>query len=613
MVRSGWYFTSGIANMFIILILIVIAFAYILKIETFQAKKALPKLIIVALLINFSLLFVGMLVDISNIFFQAILKDNQDLPFEVLKTTGGGFYTILLELAFTITTLTICFMTPIASVLCQSGVVFATVSLVFFPNVAQYFFHIFGFLLISSMFFIYAFLFGARVFVVELLAILSPIAFICYILPQTRKFWDEWLKHLIEWLVLGIILFFFLVIGLRAAKIIMPPEAVMIIPIFAWFQLSDFFRYYFFLFVYLVIALWLSKRFTPEIGKVLIEQGKSFGGFFWERGVKPIGERFAKSLREYAASQAEKERAELEKIGKKWDELKLGEQMKIMGVKGAIARPIKWAYRAVGVTPELVVTKDIERMAADFEKRFGKNIDSAIAVNTYRGKLILPRGARAAFGLYLAKMKGAAGINKLGIEEQRKAVEAIAATTPKKLEDFVKHKPELIDDEKVGETIRRTMVSKEMEDPDVKKLIEIGVSEAEAIRKAAFKKAIDAMKVADIENLAISTIENPDFQEMVVRFKDVNFIRRIGEEKGMEYIEAIREKARELGAKEVAKTNLTLLRQSVVNPGFRAIFEPIEGAKTPEDIEKLGEEIREGIKRKRPPTTPPPKFFLEDL
>jgi hypothetical protein len=301
MVRSGWYFASGIANISIILILIAIAFAYILKIETFQAKKALPKLIIVALLINFSLLFVGILVDISNIFFQAILKDNKDLPIQILIATVGGAFGMLRNLALTIVGLTVCFMTPLASVLCQAGVPFAIASLVFFPNFAEYFFHIFGLFLISSMFFVYAFLFGARVFVVELLAILSPIAFLCYILPQTKKFWDEWLKHLTDWLLLGIILFFFLVIGLKAAKFIMPPGGAMLIPGFSWFVFSDFFRYYFFLFVYLVIALWLSKRFTPEIGKVLIEQGKAFGGFFWERGVKPliakpIGERIAKEI-----------------------------------------------------------------------------------------------------------------------------------------------------------------------------------------------------------------------------------------------------------------------------------------------------------------------------
>jgi len=214
MVSSGWHFTSGIANIFIILILIFIAFAYILKIETFQAKKALPRLIIIALLINFSLLFVGMLVDISNIFYNTILRGNTGLPLKIFLDVGGGVLDVIRSLILTITGLTICFTAPLASTLCQAGLVFSMISIIFLPNILIYFFQIFAFFLIAGVFFTYAFLFGARVFVVELLAILAPLAFICYILPQTKKYFDEWLHHLIEWLTLGIILFFFLVIGL---------------------------------------------------------------------------------------------------------------------------------------------------------------------------------------------------------------------------------------------------------------------------------------------------------------------------------------------------------------------------------------------------------------
>jgi hypothetical protein len=50
---NGWVITRDIANMFFIVILLVIAFATILQIEQYNYKKWLPKLILMAILINF--------------------------------------------------------------------------------------------------------------------------------------------------------------------------------------------------------------------------------------------------------------------------------------------------------------------------------------------------------------------------------------------------------------------------------------------------------------------------------------------------------------------------------------------------------------------------------
>jgi len=53
-------------------------------------------------------------------------------------------------------------------------------------------------------------LFLARVVILWILAILAPIAFGCYILPATRKFFGEWFQNLIQWSILGIPIAFFL-------------------------------------------------------------------------------------------------------------------------------------------------------------------------------------------------------------------------------------------------------------------------------------------------------------------------------------------------------------------------------------------------------------------
>jgi len=67
MIYNAWVITRDIVNMFFILALVIIAFATILKIETYGMKALLPKLIVIALLINFSYLACGIIIDASQI------------------------------------------------------------------------------------------------------------------------------------------------------------------------------------------------------------------------------------------------------------------------------------------------------------------------------------------------------------------------------------------------------------------------------------------------------------------------------------------------------------------------------------------------------------------
>src|SRR3990167_1429945 len=59
---GAWVIIRDLCNMFFILILLVVAFAAILRIESYQWKKILPKLLIMAVLINFSRTFCGLII-----------------------------------------------------------------------------------------------------------------------------------------------------------------------------------------------------------------------------------------------------------------------------------------------------------------------------------------------------------------------------------------------------------------------------------------------------------------------------------------------------------------------------------------------------------------------
>src|SRR6056297_3728405 len=73
-IKHAWEIIVSFCNMLFILILLVIAFANILNIDSYKIKNTLPKVIIMAILINFSLLICGLLIDFSQIFMMTFVN-----------------------------------------------------------------------------------------------------------------------------------------------------------------------------------------------------------------------------------------------------------------------------------------------------------------------------------------------------------------------------------------------------------------------------------------------------------------------------------------------------------------------------------------------------------
>jgi hypothetical protein len=78
---DAWIIVRDLCNMFFVLILLVIAFATILRIESYNVKKLLPKLLIMAVLINFSRTIVGLMIDFSQVIMLTFVSAFSD---------GGG-------------------------------------------------------------------------------------------------------------------------------------------------------------------------------------------------------------------------------------------------------------------------------------------------------------------------------------------------------------------------------------------------------------------------------------------------------------------------------------------------------------------------------------------
>ena len=171
-VTQGWEMIRGLTYIFIILGLIAIALATILRIESYHMKKTLPLFIIVALLINFTPMLCGLVIDASNIIMNHFLKGGfAEKGFVSLIKTEVNQLWVPGDVSGTL----------------GRGIVFV------------------GFNIVGGLiFFLFALLFLFRYVALWMLVILSPLALFCYIFPATKKIWDQWLNQFIQWCFIGI-------------------------------------------------------------------------------------------------------------------------------------------------------------------------------------------------------------------------------------------------------------------------------------------------------------------------------------------------------------------------------------------------------------------------
>jgi len=78
-VQKGWVIIRDIVNMFFILGLLLIAFATVLKIEKYSYNKLLGRLLIMAILVNFSRTIAGLIIDFFQVIMITFVKSFKDI------------------------------------------------------------------------------------------------------------------------------------------------------------------------------------------------------------------------------------------------------------------------------------------------------------------------------------------------------------------------------------------------------------------------------------------------------------------------------------------------------------------------------------------------------
>lgn len=204
-VDIGWKVLRDFANMFIVLILIVIGFATILRIETYGVKKLLPKLVLVALLINFSKVIAGAVVDASQIFMLYFLTPIH----EATKDSGGAVINLFrgAQLDFLLTTLP----KDISKDAHVDPGIYKTASAAF----------VVAFLGLAAVAFFYlAIILVARIIYIWILVIVSPLVWVAGIIPQGQKHVKNWWTRFLKECFLGVVVAFFVWMAIYLASML---------------------------------------------------------------------------------------------------------------------------------------------------------------------------------------------------------------------------------------------------------------------------------------------------------------------------------------------------------------------------------------------------------
>ncbi|MFH1427078.1 MAG: hypothetical protein ABIG60_00930, partial [Patescibacteria group bacterium] len=192
-VEQGWIIVRDLCNMFFILILLVIAFATILRVESYQWKKTLPKLIIMAVLINFSRTICGLIIDFAQVImltfvngFGANAENNLVDTFNIRQYLAFSGDTPETEVGTWET----------------AGAI-----------LAGFFAIVITFIVVLVLLLVLIF----RIIMLWVYTILSPIAFLASAFPQGQKYASQWWSEFSKNVIVGPVLAFFIWLALTTA------------------------------------------------------------------------------------------------------------------------------------------------------------------------------------------------------------------------------------------------------------------------------------------------------------------------------------------------------------------------------------------------------------
>lgn len=214
-VIAGWTFTRDALNFLFIAALLIIAFGTIAGFETYGMKNLLPRLIFMALLVNFSLAIGGAFVDFSRILMVGLIGGNG-------QQQGSELSQRLAQAAAVERYLTLQPDQLVPPQLVERGGIRRWVDTLVVLPVAR----VVGAFAATFMLFVVMLAIGAtallmlvRVVLLYMLLMLAPVGFVLSILPKTAEYARMWWDAFLRYVIFGPVVVFFLVIATRIAAI----------------------------------------------------------------------------------------------------------------------------------------------------------------------------------------------------------------------------------------------------------------------------------------------------------------------------------------------------------------------------------------------------------
>ena len=183
--EKAWGIFRNISNVIFIIFFLVIIFSQLtgVGIDNYGIKKSLPKLIVAAILVNLSFLICQLAVDLSNIFGGSLYNLMNDMGRDILTestVTIDGSTGYMGAGALTCVAILVA-IAGFVGAFWQNGIAVLIPLLVGALSVA------------ISIAFLFILL-SVRQAGVVVLVIVSPIAFVAYLMPNSKKLFDKWLK-----------------------------------------------------------------------------------------------------------------------------------------------------------------------------------------------------------------------------------------------------------------------------------------------------------------------------------------------------------------------------------------------------------------------------------
>ena len=175
-INIAWKVVRDLANMAFIFVLLYAAIQTILGIGS-DTKKLIVRVIVVAILINFSLFFTKIIIDVSNIlallFYDAIAPGalNSGNILTQAGLSNAFMQHLSLQTLYQMTETANLGPTEIITIGVMGSIMLLVAAFVFFAA---------------------AVMFIIRYVILILVIILSPLAFMGWILPALKKYWDQW-------------------------------------------------------------------------------------------------------------------------------------------------------------------------------------------------------------------------------------------------------------------------------------------------------------------------------------------------------------------------------------------------------------------------------------